>query len=195
MNDPYFIVALPRSRTAWLANLLTHGHSYCHHEAIVRCNPANVLHDLKEVLSNAHPHYKFTGDSDSGLPLLWPQLKEAFPSARYVFIERPFRDALKSHIKAFPCLDPVNVEDAFCQIDNALEVMRLTVDKFITVQYDQLDDPHICKYIWDFCAPGERFDFERSEMLQGLRVNQIYTEVAARAHPAFLERMKNMGAK
>jgi len=188
--NPYFIVSLPRSRTAWLSNLLTHGQSRCLHEAIGQCSPANAIHDLREVLSNAHNHGKHIGDSDSGLPTLWPRLKDAFPKARYVFIVRPFQEAFASHRKAFPCFDEKMVHAAFVRIDSGLEKMRLEVEQSISIDYDQLNDPHICKYIWDFCAPGEPFDFERSEMLQTFRVNQIYDAAMERAHPAVAQQVK-----
>lgn len=187
--NPFFIIGLPRSRTAWLSVFLSSGPSTCFHEAVGSCSPQNVLHDLKAVLqSNAHPH-RFTGDSDSALPLFWPRLSDVFPRARYVFVDRPFNEAFASHRKAFPCFDEERVKFAFDGICRGIEAMKQDVEDSITVNYDQLDEPHICNYIWEFCVPGAPFDFERSEMLQALRINQIHDKVVERCHPKFAERI------
>lgn len=189
MRNPFFITGLPRSRTAWLSVFLSHGPSVCLHEAIGSCDPQNVIYDLKAVLqSNAHPH-RFTGDSDSALPIYWPHLNEAFPNARYVFVDRPFNEAFQSHLKAFPCFDEAKVRFAFDCISHGIARMKDEAEDFITVNYDQLDEPHICNYIWQFCVPGVPFDFERSERLQTLRINQIHDKLIERCHPRFAERI------
>lgn len=182
---PFFITGFPRSRTAWLANLMTHGKSYCHHEAVAACDPRNVLYDLSHLLSNAHAHYQHIGDSDSSVALLFPKIQDVFPGAKYVFVERPYTDAFESHRRAFPCFKHNAVVEAFDAIAVGLERMDFNVENKIKVRYDQLDDPHILNYIWEFCCPGERFDFERSEMLQTFRINQIHDQAVERAHPGF----------
>lgn len=187
--NPYFIVGLPRTRTAWLSILLSSGPSICHHEALLRCEPSSPIFDLRAILSNVpHPH-KYVGDSDSGLPLYFPKLKQTWPSAKYVLVERPFTEAFKSHRRAFPCFKSEKVRQAFDLIAQGLEVMKPATDN-IVVNYDQLNDPMICKYIWDFCTDNSPFDVERCERLQQLRVNQIYSKVIEYAHPGFVANLK-----
>lgn len=74
----YFIVGLPRSRTAWLANFMTYDCSFCFHEGLVEAGSVEGLMDLKKLCPDAF----VIGNSDSGLPLFADATLKAFPDAR-----------------------------------------------------------------------------------------------------------------
>jgi len=86
----FLVTGFPRSRTAWLANFLTYGESFCFHEAINGC------YDWKtyfKKLSNVN--CKYVGNSDSGVALspLVKQMPEIMP---VVIIERDKLDVIDS---------------------------------------------------------------------------------------------------
>lgn len=93
----FFIAALPRSRTAWLANMLTTETSICFHEGIRRCSN---LEEYIKLLDGQVPNN--VGDSSSALVLNWRELAGRYPQAKWVVIRRPFEDVLKSGRRAFP---------------------------------------------------------------------------------------------
>ena len=50
MKNIFFITGLPRSRTAWLANWFTYGHTFCFHEACRKVGKIEELKDRKSVV-------------------------------------------------------------------------------------------------------------------------------------------------
>ncbi len=73
----YAVIALPRSRTAWLAHWL--GAS---HEALSRCGS---LDDLTA-----------DGIVDTGSALFFPAIWKRWPDARYLFVFRDLADVIRS---------------------------------------------------------------------------------------------------
>ena len=83
MNN-FFVVGLPRSRTAWLANFLTYDNRFCYHEGIDGCS---TIEEYKKKLGTNK------GDSCTGLMLL--ELNKEFPNAPVVIIENNITKAVK----------------------------------------------------------------------------------------------------
>jgi hypothetical protein len=174
----FFIFALPRSRTSWLANFLTHGPSFCHHDALNRCSK---VEDLKTVLSSPSA-LRHIGDSDSALPLFAPQLVEQFPEAKAVFILRRRNEALASHlsyierqpIPGAPAVTPQQVAEQFEVLEEALDnAMTKWTGQSRILGFDALEGSVGCQLIWDFLIPDEPFDLARWQLLHKLRVEPI----------------------
>lgn len=76
----FFILGMPRSRTAWLANFMTTGDVFCHHEGLNGCH---TIDQYKDKLGTSD------GDACTGLVLF--DLDSQFPNAKKVIIERSDR--------------------------------------------------------------------------------------------------------
>jgi len=72
----YFVIGLPRSRTAWLSVFLSQSGNYCHHEGLNGCR--NIEAYKKKIGTN--------GDSSTGLMLF--DIHTLYPDAPIVIIEK-----------------------------------------------------------------------------------------------------------
>ncbi len=143
----YLIVALPRSRTAWLAHFLTSGKSYCFHDAMRRCNHPSQLFDF--VLPD-----KITGFSETGLCLFpdWVNNSE-LPT---VVIHRSVEDVERSGRAAG--LVPVDTD-----------LMSRNLDRIdgLHVNFEDINDR--IEEIWDYCT-GMPFDSMRASRMAGIHL-------------------------
>ena len=85
---PFLVFALPRSRTRWLADFLSHGGSYCRHDLSVW---ADTPAELRRLLS-----VPGVGTSETWMGHGWPLLTEWFPDARIVVVRRPMSEVVES---------------------------------------------------------------------------------------------------
>lgn len=134
MSQKFFITGYPRSRTAWLANLLSYGdQSFCFHEGMRRAKDNAGLFALYDGMPHA-----LVGDSSCGLLLNWREVASRYPDAKWVAIVRDPQAVLASCRRAFPWLRvsaPV-VRDLRDKLD---EFLKSGV-QMMSVGYDQLDD-------------------------------------------------------
>ena len=72
----YFVIGLPRSRTAWLSAFLSQSGVHCHHEGLNGCKS---IDEYKKKLGNG-------GDSSTGLMMF--NINTMFPDAPIVIIEK-----------------------------------------------------------------------------------------------------------
>jgi hypothetical protein len=91
----FFILSKPRCRTAWFSALLTEGDTYCFHEGMNGC--ATFEDYVAKLKARPETH---VGDASPSLVLYYDQLKEAFPEADMVIIDR--RDAMEAFCRAAP---------------------------------------------------------------------------------------------
>jgi hypothetical protein len=79
----FVITGLPRSRTSWFAAYLTHGDTFCHHEAIHFGKPMFM------------PGYTHIGNADSGYPM-HPKWAEELGDHKVVVIHRDIDEVVAS---------------------------------------------------------------------------------------------------
>lgn len=133
MNKKFFITGLPRSRTAWMANLLSYGDtSFCFHEAVRRATDLSAQFNLYESL----PH-EFVGDSSCGLLLNWREISAQYPDARWVIIRRDPQAVLESCRRAFPWLRVTAA--AIRDIASRLEEASNSLPNLMVVNFEKLD--------------------------------------------------------
>lgn len=158
----FFILSLPRSRTAWLANFLTYENSYCFHEGLLDCESVPWLHRLFEETGKP-----IRGNSDCGNIIFLDQLRKSFPDAKYVIVERPLGEVVDElHEIGLESFQPEVMEYA----DSQLKLAKRTLDA-LTVNFHELDES-ACRQIWRHCI-GTPFDESRWRMLDGLDVQII----------------------
>jgi hypothetical protein len=163
---PFFIVGLPRSRTAWLANLLTvPGQSFCWHEGEAG---HGGLEKLVEKMKR-RPESR-VGNASSGIACYGDDLYRLLPEARYIIIERDLESA-KQALKE-TAEEHFDVDMIWPQIVKRFNsfVESLSEHYVLKIQYHSLYDEETCKNIWDFATNELPWDSQRWEMLSKLNV-------------------------
>jgi len=146
----FFIAALPRSRTAWLANLLCTADSFCYHEAISRFG---FLPELD---------HKYVGSAETNLDVI--------PSGhRTLIIHRDLDECHKSLMNSFELPNMVIFED---YERTSYEVMGEQAERLKKVDGMHVDFKDIdskVEDIWSYLLPDTYIDINRIEEM--LRVN------------------------
>lgn len=156
MNN-FFIISLPRSRSAWLSNLLTFGDSFCFHEGFVGCDSLKALRGKMEATG-----FKTVGNSDCMNILLIENILEEFPDAKFVFVHRPKEQVIEE-------LRSLGLnENGFIEI--AVQKMESLNHLGIHFHYDDLKDQSICEEIHEYCT-GQKLNNDRWELLDKLDIS------------------------
>lgn len=155
--NTFFILSLPRSRTAWLANFLTYEDSFCFHEAL---STAGSIRGLRRMFERTGK--EIVGNSDCANILLLPRLMEEFPDAKYVIIDRYAGDVAES-LESVGLPYDENVQMSKRLLDEAIQNLDCLI-----IDYDYLDED-ACRELWNYCI-GTEFDRKRWEMLDGMNI-------------------------
>ncbi len=169
MAEHFFVTGLPRSRTAWIANLLTTGRSFCHHDAFEKCYPR--VSDLVDVL--AHTPAEFVGASGSDIAF-FPDIISTFPRARHALIKRDPADVKSSIEKLFGADMSVFMDMAAIRL--AEYEARF---KPLVLRVEELDSHDGVIQLWRHCLPHEPFNEERLRMLRNFNVQVTASKIEA----------------
>lgn len=142
----FFVIGLPRSRTAWLANFLTH-EKFCYHDGFNGCSS---IQEYQKKLGTDK------GDSSTGLMLI--DIKELYPEAPVLIIESEPKNAIDYTYKTYGYYDPTYIYTLQEKMDQ-IEGMRIHVKDI---------DSNLPK-IWDHLI-GTPFNNKRAELLKTLNV-------------------------
>jgi len=175
MNNRFFVFGLPRSRTAWMANLLTYESSVCLHEALIECP---TLEDLESKMSLSGGI--ISGISDTLACFIGEQIADFWPEARIVllvrkpadFVEQMARIGVKSdHAKLL--LQRFKDFETFC----AKEIP----DRTMFVQTRDLNDFDTIQAIWRHIGMATIMNRVRVDMLVDLQVQGFPERMEAKA--------------
>lgn len=157
----FFILSLPRTRTAWIANFLTYDTSFCFHEALIDVNPV----DLPKLFKSTEK--PIVGNSDCGNILFLDEIIETFMDAKLVIVERPIDEVISS-------LDTLGEKfserESVYQALDIIEYAKYTYDHLL-LDFHKLDNT-ACRALWDHCI-GTPFNEQRWKMLDGLNTEII----------------------
>jgi len=150
----YQILGWPRSRTAWLANFLTYGSSFCFHEGVLMRNQNRIrtVQEYRKLFTLYKTKYKYVGDSNT---LALSKQKYVIPGARVVVIER----------------DTKEVESAVYGLGYVVdipEIIEYPYNENLIIKYNEINDN--LKELWHFCLPNIPFNNERAYMLKNLNI-------------------------
>jgi hypothetical protein len=161
-RNTIFIFGLPRSRTAWVANLLTWGASMVYHELWSQMNTAD---DFVAEL-NEWPEFYTLGNSDSTNLIMADWIFEEYPDAKWVYLERDEADVMVSLEKCQPDLAP-----ALPQLRELARNAKAEVQKRGGLVF-QVDDwqPHDTLLLWQYCLPHIPYPKQRNDQLEWMRV-------------------------
>lgn len=138
----FFVLGLPRSRTAWLANFLTYDNNFCFHEGLNGCR------SIAEYKTKIGDH----GDSGTGLALI------DLPVAPKIIIERDIE----------PIIEFVSSTYGYCDRKDIIRLKR-RLDKVqgLRIAFNDIDDR--LQDIWEYLI-GDGFDQQRADMLKKLNI-------------------------
>lgn len=151
----FFVVGLPRSRTAWLANLLTYENSHCFHDGLRFCNS---FADVKPLFESAGT--PIVGNCDSSLIMFLPKMLEIYPDAKVLVINRRWSEVSCS-------LNKMGLP-AFSALSDMFEKFKAGGDSPV-IPYEDLSSVDTCEMIWDYLI-GTPFNKKRFELLKDLNV-------------------------
>lgn len=155
----FFITGLPRTRTAWFANLFTYKDSFCFHEAF-------KTHDTIDEYAKSIDKlpYKYSGNSDCSIPFIINDLMSIYPKSKIVVIERDIDEVYNSLIKLF-AFDNTKLMNILLAGLRLIEELKQN-HPCLVVQYNDINKR--IKSIWEYCLPTVEFNQERYEMLKSL---------------------------
>lgn len=154
MTTPFIIYALPRSRTAWLANFLSYKEYKCHHEqAIFMRNMDNV----KEFFSRP-----FIGSSETAAAPGRKLILSVVPNMKEVVILRPVNEVVDSmmnvDVGGVASYDREKLQKGMEYGDRILR--KIAKDpNVLTISYADLDKQETCAAIFEHCLP---YKFDKS---------------------------------
>jgi len=155
----FFITGLPRSRTAWMANLFTYGDVHCFHEGMSGCESV-VQYQTKLDSMKYHRH---VGDSNTTTALF---MSETWGPT--VIIERDLDEVVAS-LEDMQKEYGKEIFGTSKEIRQNMEALwaRLQVMEGLHIPFDQVDSR--LEEIWEYCLPVP-FNEERAEMLKDFKI-------------------------
>lgn len=192
MTPPFFITGLPRSRTAWLANLFTWGDSFCYHDILGECGSLSELDSKIGECSS-----RFVGVSDSSILLVWTHLLRRYPTAKWIIVKRDFDQACDSFVSYFrqhpyPGMPPIShhlassvLWDFHWELGEIEACLKLNIPNLVrVVNFEDLADYHVCRRLVRDVT-HEYLSEQRWKLLNGLRINTLSEIRALPENPKF----------
>lgn len=171
----FLIMSLPRSRTAWLSNLLTVGKCYCQHD--LWYHSGSDAYSFGEAMRHPDVPVDASGASDSGAIFALDEIRKELPDLIEIYIRRDLGECTESLAAAMD--EPVAALRPF-MIDchEALED-RCFEHQF---KYEDLDDETVVRDLWEVVTGGLPFPMAHFEKT---RRQQIILK------PGYLVEVKN----
>ena len=136
----YVILALPRSRTAWLSKFLTYGEWSCGHEEL---RHLRSLDDVKSWFTQ-----DCTGTAETAASPWWRLL----PKTKIVLIRRPVGEVVESLMALGIAFDRTKLEEAFAYHDRKLDQIAARMP-CLSVDYAALETAETCAKVFEYCLP------------------------------------------
>lgn len=178
----FFVIGMPRTRTAWMSVLLSQGDSICLHEGTKNFPTfAAYAAHLRSL------PYAAVGDSNSTLVFNIQELLEEFPDADIWFINRDHTEALESLIKTSPAMEIAvrGMWPAYCAAWESAKDYCFEKDRHYNFGgWEMLRDIHFCRALYGSCT-GNAIGAEKVKALQDLRITAMAEAPASVPPPQF----------
>jgi hypothetical protein len=144
--QPFIVLALPRSRTAWLSRFLTYGDWMCGHEEL---RHTRSLNDVTAWFSQPN-----IGTAETAAAPWWRMLDRFAPGARILIVRRPVSEVVDS-LMNIPGLffDRAVLERTISKLDRKLDQIKARRDNVLSVNFDDLNDETVCAAAFEHCLP------------------------------------------
>lgn len=148
-HAPFVIFALPRSRTAWLAQFLTYRSVSCAHEQL---RHIRSLDDVKTWLSQED-----TGCAETAAAPWWRLLSHYRPDAKIVVIRRPVEDVVESLMRldlhGAGAFDRHVLTATIKRLDAKLDQIEKRAPNVLSVRFADLEQEETCAAVFTHCLP------------------------------------------
>ena len=171
MPHKFLITGLPRSRTAWLAAILSTEKVLCWHEPI---NKFGSIGAVRSMLDNLEG-YQAIGISDSSVGIEADFYMAYFYEHPIVIVNRKEDEVITSLVKFLGITKSQSIK-IVDTISEGLWRMR-KVRAVMEVEYSALNDSTVVETIWNYCTNNIPFDYFRCELFQNLLINQHAAKV------------------
>jgi hypothetical protein len=162
---PFLVMGLPRSRTAWLSKFLTYGPWICGHDQI---RYFRTLEDVKSWCMQP-----FIGSAETIAPVYWRLINRYMPDGRVLIVRRPVVEVVESVLKqGIIGIERPKLIDNMRRFDAKLDQAEQRLPNCISINFDELNDPEICKIVFEHCL-GIQFNLKWWEYW-----NQINVQVS-----------------
>ena len=178
---PFVVLALPRSRTRWLAEFLSYGPWRCTHEE------ARHFRSMEDVASWAKQAW--CGSVETAVASFWRSIPKG---VRVVVVRRPIPE-VEASLRRVMSSPPSNLSSVLTHLDGKLEQLTRRVPGVIEVAYSALDTPQGASRIFEH-ALQLPFDSAWWEKLRGVNIQEPYVtfERYAAAYGPQLRRMAGL---
>lgn len=181
----FFVLGLPRSRTAWLSVLLTGAHSQCSHAGTNGfATFAEYAKDLREREGDC------VGDSNPFLAFYVDDLIREFPDAKLIFVHRNAEDARRAFLASSP--DAGTAAKLWHDTVAAFEYAATKLPDALQVDYEDLCYYEEVSHLYEFANRGE-LSVSRFKQLSALRISttfpkaEVSPEIRREAIPLTIE--------
>lgn len=151
-RPPFLVLALPRSRTAWLSHYLSHGPDRCGHDEIIDCKT------LPEFIDRFHGSARLAGSCETGAVDGWRAILAGMPKVRLLLVRRPPL-AVWGSLAKFGIAPPTQMLEARNEMLNAVAA----VPGVTQVRFSDLNDEQCCRWIFEHLLEK---DWDRSHWLR-----------------------------
>ncbi len=144
----FLILALPRTRTAWLANFMTHNGVTCTHEGLNGCK---TLEEYGEQFKQS--------DGDANTGLVWFDYKRVIPKdTKILVIDSDIKKAVQ-YSKRVHGVD----------VTNDMKLLKRRLDNMVGNHIHVDDINESLKEIWEYLTDAT-FDAKRAEWLKNINI-------------------------
>jgi hypothetical protein len=148
LSKPYVVFALPRSRTAWLADFLTYRDWQCGHEQAMFLRG---IGDIRRLLSLPN-----TGVVETAAAQAWRIIKHHVPGVKMAVIKRPLDDVVQSmtevDLGGYATYDVPRLRKIVEYGNRMLDEISAQPD-VMTLDFQDFDDPKALGDLFEFCLP------------------------------------------
>jgi hypothetical protein len=144
-DRPFIVLALPRSRTKWLASFLSYGSWHCGHDELQHCRS---LEDCR-----AWYRQPCVGTVETACAPFWRLIAREWPDMRIATIRRPVNAVLASVVRVVPGIDRAAVSAALLAADRKLDQIEARMPGVLRVDYADLASERTCVQLFEFCLP------------------------------------------
>lgn len=173
MNSPppFLVMGLPRSRTAWFSKFLTYGPWICGHDQI------RYFRSLEDIRSWCMQ--PFIGSAETIGAQYWRLIPRYLPDGRVLIVRRPVVEVVESILKqGVVGIDRAKLMGNMRRMDAKLDQAEARLPDCITVNFDELNDPEVCRVAFEHCL-GLPFNYKWWEYWNAINV-QVSFEATMR---------------
>jgi hypothetical protein len=153
---PFVILALPRSRTAWLANFLSYDRYTCGHEEL---RHMRSLDDARMWLSQ-----NYTGSAETAAAPWWRLIRHYRPDIRILIVRRAVPEVVNSlmtlNMQGVCAFDHTILTRNMHKLDRYLDRIEAAMPaNVLSVRFSDLANRETCRQVFEHCLPY-RFDVD-----------------------------------